>query len=476
MLMSKKLLERLSEVIDEARDLGEELAALANADELDDDQEARFEELVGEESPIQALIEEREELERKLKVYDASQRAGARESGEGRAPQWMKQTETDIDLRTASPAEVRSAALKKLEEEHREQMVPVSDESAAKIERLIKTRNQNVAGDYIARRLLVTESDAYRSAFAKGVTQVNPAWTPEEIRAINEFRVTEQSLTDASGGFGVPVIIDPTVILTSGAGTAPLLDVARIESITNDVWRGISSEGVTFTGGKSEGAATTAAQATFAQPTVTPEFTSAFIPYSYEIAGDYPNFAGAMAGLIEQGYLDFLAAETETGTAGVEGIFTAIDKTSASEVNPTTDGALGPEDALVVWNALPERFRPRAVWNMNVSVESKLRVGADGYGTRNLSSDGIGPLLGKRVILSDYAPSFSGTTGDANLAILGDFSNFVIAQRVGMNVELVPHVFDVTDNLPTGQRGWFAWARVGSDSVNDNAFILLQNT
>jgi HK97 family phage major capsid protein len=293
------------------------------------------------------------------------------------------------------------------------------------------------------------------------------------VRALNEYRAAEQSLTNESGGFGVPVIIDPTVILTSGAGVAPLLDVARIETITTNIWKGVSSAGVAFAA-KTESAAATEVQATFAQPSVTPELTHAYIPFSFEIQGDYPNFAGEMATLIEQGYLDYLAAETEIGSAGVVGIFTAIDATSASEVNPTTDGALGPEDSLIVWNALPERYRPRAVWNMNVTVESKLRVGQDGYGTRNLSSEGIGPLLGKRVLLSDYAPSFTGTTGAANLAILGDFSRYVVAQRVGMNIEFIPIVVDGS-GLPTGQRGWLAWARVGADSVDDNGFVLLQN-
>lgn len=60
---------------------------------------------------------------------------------------------------------------------------------------------------------------------------------------------------------------------------------------------------------------------------------------------------------------------------------------------------------------------------MNVTAESKLRVGADGYGSRDLSSEGIGPLLGKRVLLSDYAPAFTGTTGASNLAAFGNFEN-----------------------------------------------------
>jgi HK97 family phage major capsid protein len=58
---------------------------------------------------------------------------------------------------------------------------------------------------------------------------------------------------------------------------------------------------------------------------------------------------------------------------------------------------------------------------------------------------------------------------------VGDFRNYVIARRGGMTVEFIPHLFDVTDNRPTGQRGWFAYARIGGNSVNDLAFRLLAN-
>jgi HK97 family phage major capsid protein len=472
--MSNKLRERLSALVDEAQELRTELHVLGDAEELDEEQNVRFDILTGDESPITALDAEIEDVQKRLSVFDAAEKAASTEIGEDRgAPNFMKQTEKDIDLRTASRGEIRSAALKVLEDEHRDQAVPVSDEAAAQVEKLIKTRSMNLDGDVVARRLLVTESEAYRSAFGKAMTSAQPAWTQEEANAISQFRAAEQSLTSASGGYGVPVLIDPTVILTSGAEAAPILSVARIENITTNIWKGVSSAGVAFAG-EAENDPIAAQQATFAQPSVTPEKTAAFIPYSFEIAGDYPNFAGEMASLIEQAYVDFLAEETAVGSAGVVGVFTAIDLTAGSEVNPTTDGALGPEDALVVWKALPERYRARSTWVMNVSVESQLRTGADGYGTRDLSSDGIGPLLGKRVLLSDYAPAFTGTTGASNLAILGDFSRYVVAQRVGMNVELIPHVFD-GNGVPKGQRGWLAWARVGADSVDDNGFILLQN-
>lgn len=481
--MSSKYQARLAEIVEEARALGAEFQELSEKDELTEEEEARFALFVGdEEAPglIDQLKAERADIQKRLAILEAANDVAATEIGEDRgAPNFMKRTETDVDIRTASPSEVRSAAMKRLEQEHKDQMIEVRDEVAGHVEGLFGRRSRNIDGelqfdgDALARRMLATETPAYRSAFQKSMRTPNPAWTPEEVEAVNYFRAAEQSLTNASGGFGVPVLIDPTIILTSGAAVAPLLDVSRIEQITNNIWKGVSSAGVSFAN-HTEGAAVTASQATLAQPSVTPETAALYIPFSVEIEGDYPNFANEMQTLIEQAYVDFLAVETATGSAGVVGIFTAIDATAGSEVNPTTDGALGPEDALIVWNALPERARSRAVWFMDVSVESKLRTGADGYGTRNLSSEGIGPLLGKRVLLSDYAPSFSGTTGASNLAILGDFQKYVIAQRVGMSIEFIPHVVDGS-GVPTLQRGWVAWARVGADSVDDAAFRLLQN-
>jgi predicted phage gp36 major capsid-like protein len=45
-----------------------------------------------------------------------------------------------------------------------------------------------------------------------------------------------------------------------------------------------------------------------------------------------------------------------------------------------------------------------------------------------------------------------------------------------MSVEVIPHVFDVTNNRPTGERALYAFARVGADSVLDSSFRLLTNT
>jgi HK97 family phage major capsid protein len=78
--------------------------------------------------------------------------------------------------------------------------------------------------------------------------------------------------------------------------------------------------------------------------------------------------------------------------------------------------------------------------------------------------------------VTDYAPSFTGTTGAENFAVVGDFSRYVVVQRAGMSVELVPTIFDASTQRPTGERAWFATARHGLGVSDANGFRLLSNT
>lgn len=466
----------LSDILERAAQIDAELAELEALDELDDDQEARFEELIAEGDE---LAEKRTRIERRDAARERVRLLAEKPENviDGReAPQIMRRVETDIDVRTASRGEVRDAAFKMIETADRNMEIRTEVKEAA--ERAVrKPRTANYDPDVVARRLVVTENPAYRSAFLKGVTSAQPAWTNDEVRALEEFRAMSIG-TDAAGGFGVPVLIDPSIVLTSGAADAPILQIARIENITTDVWRGVSSAGVSWS---IDGEATAVSDdsPTLAQPTVTTYRAQGFIPFSIEVGQDYPGFAAEMAALLEQGYVDLVASQTATGTGSSApfGIFTAIDATAGSEVAVTTDGALGPEDALKVWGQLPERYRSRASWFYNTTVENELRnVDVDGtLFSVNLGAGNIPLLLGRPTYRSDYAPTFTGTTGAANLLVVGDFSRFVVAQRAGINVELVPHLVDVTNNRPTGERGWYAWARFGSDSIDDNAFRLLQN-
>lgn len=462
-------------------DQADEILSVEGDDAPDDETRSQTESAVKELlDEALRLADERADLEERIakRARIAEAAADLPKIETEKAPEVMNRVDPDVvDPLRGSRAEVRDAALALLEREARATYLP--DDSTEKVERLLRSASSERDGDVIGRRLLLTENEHYRSAFAKMVANPgSPAWTADEARAVSEFRAGPQSLTDVSGGFGVPILIDPTIILTTGASDVPILRVSRVETITNNVWKGVSAAPAAWSY-DAEGAAVSDDSITVAQPVVTTYMARAFIPYTIEIGMDYPNFSNEMRRMLAEGYLQKIASQSMTGSGSAPlGIFTAIDANAAREVVVTTSGSLAPDDALTAWNALGELWRSNASWFSSVSVESQIRVPAanfDGLFTVDLNSEGLRVVNGRPYYTTDYAPAFSGTTGTVNLLVVGDFRNYVIAQRAGMNVEFDPILYDGTTGRPTGQRGLFAYARHGMDSVNDNAFVLLKN-
>jgi len=63
------------------------------------------------------------------------------------------------------------------------------------------------------------------------------------------------------------------------------------------------------------------------------------------------------------------------------------------------------------------------------------------------------------------------------IMVCGDFSYFLIVDRIGMTVEIVPHLFGAAQgNLPTGQRGILAYWRNTSKVLSAAAFVALTGT
>lgn len=449
-----------------------EIDALATLDNITEEQDAALGTLLDDQ---RSAVAERDRLEaRDAAVAEIRAKAAFTP---GVAPTFVRKAEqpAPTEVRSLTRTEARDAAMRILDTADGDL---VSDGNKSHLETMVRSRSVNVDGDAIARRILLTENEHYRSAFAKGVTQAQPAFTSEEAKALSEFRAASIG-TDSAGGFGVPVLIDPTILITSGAADVPVLRVARIETITNDEWKGVSSAAAAWSW-DGEAGEVSDDMTTLAQPNVVAHKAQAFIPYSIEVGQDYPNFAAEMSRLLDQGYIDLMASATITGSGSSApfGIFTALDANTNVEVVVTTDGAFGAVDIDKVWASLPERYRRNAVWLMNVDVENEIRAFGSGTATSRFTVDqtreGISLLNGKPVLLSDSAPTFTGTTGASNILVVGDFSNYLVAQRAGMNIELVPHLLG-SNRRPSGQRGWYAWARVGADSINDNGFRLLQN-
>jgi HK97 family phage major capsid protein len=63
-------------------------------------------------------------------------------------------------------------------------------------------------------------------------------------------------------------------------------------------------------------------------------------------------------------------------------------------------------------------------------------------------------------------------TTATKIAVLGDFRYYAIVDRIGMDVELIPHLFG-TNRRPTGQRGLYAFWRNSAACSDANAFRVL---
>ncbi len=221
---------------------------------------------------------------------------------------------------------------------------------------------------------------------------------------------------------------------------------------------------------------------TLAQPTFSIYTARGFLPYTVEIGEDYPGFATEMARILAVGYDDLILTKFSTGNGTTEpdGIITKLDATAGSEVLITTAGSFGAVDLYKLWAQLPQKYRRRASFMGTVGVNNSARQFSNGNNIGNMTVDltayAADTIFGKPYYENDHFTEFTSTTGHQNVLVVGDFSNYVIGRRTGMSVEMVPHLFSTTTNLPNLQRGWLAYARVGADVVNTSAFRLLNQT
>lgn len=327
----------------------------------------------------------------------------------------------------------------------------------------------------VAERVIATGSPEYERAFAKILNDPYGISLSADER---ESFTRAASLTSNAGGYAVPVIIDPTLILTSDGSANPFRQISRVVPVTNNVWKGVSTAGVTASFG-AEAAAITEGSPTLAQPSVTVHKAKAQIDYSIEIGMDYPGFTSDMLMLLQDAKDQLEATKFAVGAGDGSnepvGIVTALIGGS-SEINTTTEALLA-SDLYAVEEALGPRFRPNASWVANRSIYNLIRQFDTAGGAALWERIGAGlpsQLLGYNAYEASAMDGTYNAAATANnyIMVLGDFRNYVIADRVGMSVEVVPHRVDGDGKL-TGQRGLFAWWRVGADSVNDAAFTLL---
>lgn len=329
----------------------------------------------------------------------------------------------------------------------------------------------------LAKRMLTTGSPLYSRAFSKMLMKQTVAGlTSEESRALSLG-------VDASGGYAVPFQLDPTVILTSDGVVNPLRQLARIEQITGKVWEGVTSAGVTVTRG-AEGDEAGDNSPTLAQPSVATERVQGFVPFSVELERSWSALSSEITMLlqdakdIEESSSFILGDGTGTNAGGAIGTLPAGSKVGQL-------GAAGaltvPDDIFNLETSLPPRFRPRASFLANKAIYNKIRTasqtkaGLAGDIWARLSAGQAPELIGYPAYeASSMDGTIEATGAGANLILLfGDFKRaFLIVDRIGMSVELVPHLFGA-NRRPTGQRGIYAYWSNNSKILVPNALRAL---
>jgi HK97 family phage major capsid protein len=463
---------KLVELRNKAEDLDSEILIYTDKEILTEAEEERYQDLCTERDE---MTPELDKLEAKaIRGQEIRSRVHREIHGlpERTTPaaELFNQSVADMDYRAA-----RDGALRILSD--KEQNYTLRSSQLDTVDRLV--RNDTA----MARRVIVTENEHYRSAWQKYLMEPTPIYTAAEQQPLlryNEYRIQTEGTTTA-GGFAIPVFIDPSVILTDQESNNPFLAICRQVTVNTNQWKGVSAAGMAWSF-DAETAQVSDDSITLAQPSVGVYTARGFVPYSIEVADDWPGFQAEMARLLAIGYDDLLltAFTTGAGSAGPRGVITALDANTNDEVSVTTAGSFGQEDVYKLWKNLPQKYRRNASWMMSVDFNNRVRQ----FGTSTnyhaytvgLPEGAAEMLFARPVYENDRMASYSSTTtGAYNLIVVGDFSNYVIARNQGMSVELVPHLMGSND-FPRGMRGWFAHARIGGNSVNDLGFRLLTNT
>ena len=324
-----------------------------------------------------------------------------------------------------------------------------------------------------ANHALLHGSPAYRAAFEEWIaTQGNPVFTAEQANAVR----TAMSLSGANGGYTLPTLLDPTLIHTGTASKNDMRTIARVVSGTQNVWHGVSTGNVTAYW-TAEAASMTEGSPTMSNPSVTAAKLTAYLIGSYEIFEDSATLQAQLPGLIgeEFSYVEQDAFISGSGSGAPKGILTAISGTAGDTVTCSTRGTFAYTDLTGLHDAIPTRYEDSATFVANKTVFTAIR----GFSTGSLGSLFWGDIRSPnppQLIDSGYLKASAMTTSTASgsiFMIYGDFSRFLIYDRIGTSVEYVQNVVD-GGGLPTGQRGLIAHKRVGSDVMDLNAFRFLK--
>jgi hypothetical protein len=189
---------KLAELRSRLDELDAEILTLTDKEVLDEGEEQRYDDLNAERDELEPEVRKIE-----AKVARAQEIRGKTYREIHGMPQFRTpQAEVlSKDIRTLETKVARDAALRVLE--NRDSYYGLAPNQVDKVERHVRTN------DDIARRIIVTENDGYRSAFHKLMEDNNASvyFDDEEraaMRRYYEYRAASEG-TNSAGGFAIPV-------------------------------------------------------------------------------------------------------------------------------------------------------------------------------------------------------------------------------------------------------------------------------
>jgi HK97 family phage major capsid protein len=325
-----------------------------------------------------------------------------------------------------------------------------------------------------ARYIETHGSPAYERAFAKLLRFGDTAalrMTTEEQQAVQSANQAEEMRTamaegvGSTGGFGIPIQIDPTINLSSNGSINPIRSLATVRTMATRELRLVASDGVVAQY-QAEAAAAVDNSPTLTQPVITAQRCTSFVPYSWEVGDDWPSLVQELTQLVADAKdvvesTKFLLGTGTNEPVGVLAIGTTGALTTTQRVLSAGAGAVVIGDVYALKQALGQtRFAGTATWAFNPTrLDAVFRLTPSGSTTEpQIMVDRNGPLLGRPT--AEWSTMSATLATGQRWALYGDFKRgVVIGDRLGMSASLIPHLFDQASGRPSGSRGLYCYWR-----------------
>ena len=133
-------------------------------------------------------------------------------------------------------------------------------------------------------------------------------------------------------------------------------------------------------------------------------------------------------------------------------------------------------DLLRTQEHLGSRWQGRASWLGSLTYLNRVRaMGDTNYFGRSVTLDaGVSESILGRNAYEASTMSTALSTATNSAFVYGDFSEYVIVDRLGARVSFVPNLFGASQR-PTGQAGWYLMKRTGAEPTTTTSFVLSVN-